>query len=352
LFALPPYVLYVARAFSTLEGIGLSIDENYAIVQECYPYLARRLFTDRSPRAKAALRAMLGLTQDAPIMPNEVVPSASGLAAVKAGVNGAITGEKKASSLSPKKLLEMTDNFASYTSATATVDRDGEGRTAAAKEFTKLLLSEDGSTLQEILIDEAAKLGDATTRSILRQALVESVLAKALANTLRAPKEAIERSEQLSALFPDELKKALIDRPALIPQLVEDLLHPTTEDERILSTAQELQEVLGSRLENNSLRSALAQNLSDGASIIPAVPEIPPTLQRLVADTETREFVLEQLLGVSALGRRLGAGLLRRAAYRAMNSPVLPEDARRNLSDINNRLADVIDPTEKKEAVP
>ena len=33
LFALPPYVLYVARAFSTLEGIGLSIDENYAIVQ-------------------------------------------------------------------------------------------------------------------------------------------------------------------------------------------------------------------------------------------------------------------------------------------------------------------------------
>ena len=61
LFKLPPYVLYVARAFSTLEGIGLTIDENYAIVQECYPYLAKRLFTDRSPRAKAALRSMLGL---------------------------------------------------------------------------------------------------------------------------------------------------------------------------------------------------------------------------------------------------------------------------------------------------
>ena len=59
LFALPPYVLYVARAFSTLEGIGLSIDEDYAIVRECYPYLARRLFTDKSPRAKSALRGML-----------------------------------------------------------------------------------------------------------------------------------------------------------------------------------------------------------------------------------------------------------------------------------------------------
>ena len=38
----------------TLEGIGLSIDESYAIVQECYPYLAKRLFMDKSPRAKAA----------------------------------------------------------------------------------------------------------------------------------------------------------------------------------------------------------------------------------------------------------------------------------------------------------
>lgn len=103
-----------------------------------------------------------------------------------------------------------------------------------------------------------------------------------------------------------------------------------------------------SRLENNNLRSVLAQNLSDGASIIPATPEIMPALQRLVSDSETRDFVLEQLPGVSALGRRLGAGLLRRAAWRAMNSPVLPEDARRNLADVNNRLADVIDPSETK----
>jgi hypothetical protein len=342
LFALPPYVLYVARAFSTLEGIGLSIDENYAIVQECYPYLARRLFTDKSPRAKAALRAMLGLAEDAS-MP------ASGLAAVKAGVNGA-TAEKKQSALSPKKLLEMTDNFASYTAATATVDRDGLGRTAATKEFAKLLLGEDGSTLQEILIEEAAKLGDATTRSLLRRALVENTVAKTVASALRSPKEALSRSEQLSSLLPDEVRKVLIDRPALIPELVEELLHPTSEDERILSTAEELREILGSRLENNSLRSALAQNLSDGASIIPSTLEISPALQRLVADTETRDFVLEQLPGVTTLGRRLGAGLLRRAAFRAMNSPVLPENARRTLSDANNRLADVIDPTEK--AVP
>jgi hypothetical protein len=49
----------VSRAFSTLEGIGLSINEDYSILQECYPYLAKRLLTDNSPRARAALQAML-----------------------------------------------------------------------------------------------------------------------------------------------------------------------------------------------------------------------------------------------------------------------------------------------------
>ena len=59
MFVVPPYILYVARAFSTLEGIGLSANEDYSIVSEAFPYLSRRLLTDDSPRAKAALRSML-----------------------------------------------------------------------------------------------------------------------------------------------------------------------------------------------------------------------------------------------------------------------------------------------------
>ena len=346
LFALPPYVLYVARAFSTLEGIGLSVDENYAIVQECYPYLARRLFTDKRPRAKAALRAMLGLAKDSSdaAVEDRMADVSPGLAAVKAGVNGGAASEK-ASALSPKKLLELTDNFASYTAATATVDRDGEGRSAAAKEFAKLLLDRDGSTLQEILVEETAKLGDAATRSILRRALVESAAARAIATSLRAPKDALERSEQLAALLPENVKRAIVDSPADLPKLVDELLYPTTEDEKILSTARELQEVLGVRFENSDLRSRLAENLSDGASIVPSTPDIAPGLQTLVNDAETRDFVLEQLSNVPSLGRRVGAGLFRRAAYRARNSPVLPEEARRQLSDANNRLADAMEPS-------
>ena len=350
LFALPPYVLYVARAFSTLEGIGLSIDEDYAIVRECYQYLARRLFTDKSPRAKSALRGMLGLTDSdntASVLHQSSSAGISpGLAAVRAGVNGSSVSNKsmKASSaLSPKKLLEMTDNFSSYTAATASVDRDGAGRTEAAKEFTRLLLDKEGSTLQEILVEEAAKLGDAATRSMLRQLLVDSAFAKAVSSSLRAPKDVLDRSDQLAAFLPENIKRALIHNPADLPQLIDDLLSLTTEDERLLTTASELQEVLGGRFENSQLRGSLEENLSDGASIVPSIPDFTPALRGLLDDAETREFVLEQLSNVPNLGRKFGAGLFRRAAYRAMNSPILPEEARKQLSDVNNRVADVID---------
>ena len=41
LLQVPPYVLYMARAFSTLEGIGLSANDDYSIVQEAFPYLSQ-----------------------------------------------------------------------------------------------------------------------------------------------------------------------------------------------------------------------------------------------------------------------------------------------------------------------
>ncbi len=223
-------MLYIARAFSTLEGIGLSIDKNYAIVRECYQYLARRLFTDKSPRAISALRGMLGLTDSNPIAQQWPFSGVSpGLAAVRAGVNG--DGAMKAgSTLSPNKLIEMTDNFASYTAATATVDRDGIGRTTATREFAKLLLDEEGSTLQEILVEEAAKLGDAATRSLLRQVLMESALAKIFSSSLRSPRGALDRSGQLASILPENVNRAMVYSLADIPRLVDHLLFLTSED--------------------------------------------------------------------------------------------------------------------------
>ena len=68
------------------------------------------------------------------------------------------------STLSPSKLIEMSEGFASYTAATADVDRDGAGQAEAAKELLNLLLAPEGSTLQDILVEETARLGDTAVR--------------------------------------------------------------------------------------------------------------------------------------------------------------------------------------------
>lgn len=58
-FRIPPYFALVIRAISVLEGIALVGNPNFAIVDEAFPYIARRLMTDRSPRLRAALRYMV-----------------------------------------------------------------------------------------------------------------------------------------------------------------------------------------------------------------------------------------------------------------------------------------------------
>ena len=160
LFKLPPYVLYVSRAFSTLEGIGLSVDPDYSILQECYPYLSQRLMTDNSPRAKAALRSML--LGSGPI-------------------------------LSPAKLLEMSDGFSSYTEATTNAAAaaggpssgslaDQEGKKIASAALAKLLLSPSGNFIQDILVEGVTKTADALVRDRIHKA--ESSLPGRLLRTL------------------------------------------------------------------------------------------------------------------------------------------------------------------------
>ena len=55
---IPPYFALIIRAISVLEGIALTGDPEFAIVDEAYPYVAKRLLTDNDPRLQAALRYM------------------------------------------------------------------------------------------------------------------------------------------------------------------------------------------------------------------------------------------------------------------------------------------------------
>ncbi|KAG2502091.1 hypothetical protein HYH03_000583 [Edaphochlamys debaryana] len=56
---IPAFFALILRAFSVIEGIALRVDPDYAIVAECFPYLAHRLLSDDSPRMRAVLKDVL-----------------------------------------------------------------------------------------------------------------------------------------------------------------------------------------------------------------------------------------------------------------------------------------------------
>jgi hypothetical protein len=204
--------------------------------------------------------------------------------------------------LSPAKLIEMSEGFASYTAATAEVDRDGVGQTKAARELANLLLAPEGSTLQDILVDEVVVGLDAATRQALRSLLIT------------APSIVVGQF----GLKP--------------PATLTTLLAPTAEDELVLGTARELSNLLGPRV-----RSQL------NTSAVPAPRQIADTVTDLVGtllnDEAARSDATRQLEGLSLLSRRIGAGLLRRAALRATNAAELPQAARDVLTRVPTAMA-------------
>mmetsp|Transcript_20979 Transcript_20979/g.72254 ORF Transcript_20979/g.72254 Transcript_20979/m.72254 type:complete len:940 (-) Transcript_20979:437-3256(-) len=176
LFQLPTWVLYVVRAFSTLEGIGLSVDEDYAIIQECYPYLARRLFKDDSVRARKALYAMLYGA------PDEDAPN-----------DGA-----SHQGLDLDKLSEMLDGFSSYSTATSGAElalgqsadaaaRAGAAAMDAQRELASVVLAKDGNYVQDLLLEESARFIDASVRAAVYDALQATPLIARAAPASQSP---------------------------------------------------------------------------------------------------------------------------------------------------------------------
>ena len=58
-FKIPPYFALVIRAISVLEGIALVGNPEFAIVDEAYPFISKRLMTSLNPRLKAAFKYMV-----------------------------------------------------------------------------------------------------------------------------------------------------------------------------------------------------------------------------------------------------------------------------------------------------
>ena len=133
---LPPYFVLILRAFATLEGLGLSVDENYAIVDQCFPYIARRLLSDDSPRMRKALKSFI------------------------------YGGSER---LKPSRVKSIASGFSQFTNSMGTAEIAKMSNKElkidpATQDVVSLLFNPKGNYLQELVVDEAVRAADALSR--------------------------------------------------------------------------------------------------------------------------------------------------------------------------------------------
>jgi len=131
LFQIPPYFAYIIRAYTVLEGIGLQTDRRYSILTACYPYLARRLLTDPSPRTQKALKNML-------------------------------YGTTGADRIDLERLASMAEGAQDFSASTSSAVSE-----TAAKDLLEIVLAPEGNYVQEVLLEEVAVLIEAFGREAI-----------------------------------------------------------------------------------------------------------------------------------------------------------------------------------------
>ena len=150
LFQIPPYFAYIAKCFSVLEGIGLSNDPKYSIINECLPYVSKRLLTDKNARTGAALSTFIfgpdKYNIDTRLVDyRRVEQLVEGFSSYSTSSSGALLGK---SNLTRAELLE-----------------------ASAEQVLDLIFAEEETPLQSILIEQVAKIIGAGSRSIWAEIL-------------------------------------------------------------------------------------------------------------------------------------------------------------------------------------
>jgi hypothetical protein len=153
IFQIPPYFAYIAKCFSVLEGIGLSNDEKYSIINECLPYVSKRLLTDENAKTGAALSTFI-------------------FGPDKANFDTRLVDYKRV-----EQLVEGFSNYSTSTSG-ALLGKEDLTRTelleASAEQVLDLIFAEEETPLQEIIIEQLAKIIGAGSRSVWADILAAS----------------------------------------------------------------------------------------------------------------------------------------------------------------------------------
>jgi ABC1 atypical kinase-like domain len=143
LFRIPPYFAYIAKSFSVLEGIGLSNDPKYSIINECLPYVSKRLLTDKDRMGPALSTFIFGpdkANADRIVDYKRVEQLVEGFGEYSTSASGALLGKEN---ISRSILLEE-----------------------AADQVLDLVFTEEETPLQQIVLEQMAKIISATSRTV------------------------------------------------------------------------------------------------------------------------------------------------------------------------------------------
>ncbi|XP_051126452.1 uncharacterized aarF domain-containing protein kinase At1g71810, chloroplastic isoform X2 [Andrographis paniculata] len=136
-FRIPPYFSLVIRSLAVLEGIAISFNRDYKVLGSTYPWIARKVLTDSSPKLKSSLQSLLykdGFFR---------IDRLEGL---------------------------LTESLRARTERALVMKQEGDDTKMAIKQILSFTLNERGAFVREILLDELTKgvdaLGIATMDSI------------------------------------------------------------------------------------------------------------------------------------------------------------------------------------------
>lgn len=226
-FQIPPYFALVIRGIGVLEGIALVGNPNFAIIDEAYPYIARRLITDDSPRLKAALKYMVygkEGTFDAEKL-IDLLQALEKFTAIKDDGDGSafkvdgVRGSKDvgvAGDTVGSKQLDAMDE------ATALrVSGQGEGQSErdqnTIREALQFFFSPDGNVFRESILEEVVSFVDASGREA-SQELISALglnnlpmpsIVKAMSPTLSAnDKQTVQEMRKLAQFLVGDFEGA------------------------------------------------------------------------------------------------------------------------------------------------
>ncbi|KAL0366455.1 UNVERIFIED_CONTAM: putative aarF domain-containing protein kinase, chloroplastic [Sesamum radiatum] len=143
-FRIPSYFSLVIRSLAVLEGIAISFNPDYKVLGNTYPWIARKVLTDSSPKLRSSLQALL----------------------YKDGV----FRMDRLESL-------LTESLRARTERSLVRKQVDDYSKMVIKQILSFALNEKGAFVREILLDELAKGLDA-----LRVAALDSVTSAMTAN--------------------------------------------------------------------------------------------------------------------------------------------------------------------------